>query len=759
MTEKAKESAELERDPLHEVRERFKRAKDAWHDDRQRYVEDSRFLQGEHWDDKAKKMREDANRPCLVVDKLNQYVRQVVNDSRQNRPSIKVRPVDNEADVETAEVLQGMCRHIEERSNADTAYDTALESAVKGGFGFFRILTEYAHDKTFDQELCIKRVRNPLTVLFDPDCQEPDGSDARFCFVFEELDCSDFEAQYPGKAKAPLDDEKYSGWADEEKVVVAEYWEVVETDKTVHLLADGSVCDDDEYQTAIAEGLTPPPIEDTRTLPTRTLKWGKCNGKEWLEPQQDRPGKWIPVIPVWGNEADIDGKVIHTSMIHNSKDAQRLYDYSRSAFAERVALTPKAPYIAADGQVENYEEDWAMANQSNIGVLKYTPVDVAGTPVPPPQRQLAQDIPAGFAQDMSLSEHDIQSSLGMYNASLGEKSNEKSGRAILARQKEGDITNFHYHDNLARAIRHGGRILIDLIPKIYDSTRIVRVLGMDGKAEMVQLDPTLPVASGKMNGSKVFNIGVGTYDVAVSAGPSYTTRRQEAAESMAQLTQANPDIFPVIGDLMIRSMDWPMSEEIADRLKAMLPPQIQQLEKQEDGPSPEVLAIMQQAEQAIAEHKQGLAEALAEIQRLQAENEAMKADQQAKQAELAIKAQETQIKAFDAETKRMQVIVSAEQKTVAEQPAEPQEPQEPQESIGEVLKTIADMKNPIHVGVPDPGAAEMTLQAASQINQAVEALTLVAAEIAKPKHKTGRAVKQPDGSYVMESIEEAVNVN
>lgn len=659
MSDKAEESAEIATDPLHEVRERFKRAKEAWHDDRGRYVEDLRFLAGEHWGDQAKKLREEANRPCLVVDKLNQYVRQVVNDSRQNRPSIKVRPVDDEADIEVADVLQGMCRHIEERSNADTAYDTALESAVKGGFGFFRILTEYAHEKTFDQELTVKRIRNPLTVLFDPDCQEPDGSDARFCFVFEEMPCDEFEAQYPGKAKLPLDDEKYSGWADDEKVIVAEYWEVVAEDKTMHLLADGSVCDDAEYQQAITEGLTPPPIKDTRTLPARKVKWGKCNGKEWLEPQRDWKGKWIPVVPVWGNEMDIDGKVMHTSMIHASKDAQRLYDYSRSAFAERVALTPKAPYVAADGQVENYEEDWASANQANISVLKYTPMDVAGTPVPPPQRQQAADIPAGFAQDMSLAEHDIQSSLGMYNASLGEKSNEKSGRAILARQREGDITNFHYHDNLARAIRHAGRILVDLIPKIYDSTRMVRVLGMDDKAEMVQIDPLLPVASAKRGGMKVFNIGVGTYDVAVSAGPSYTTRRQEAADSMAQLSQGNPQIFPLIGDLMIRAMDWPMADEIADRLKAMLPPEIKQLEQEEDGPSPEVMQVMQQAEQAVEQYKQGIQEALAEIQRLKVENEQLQQASEAKQAELAIKARDTEIKAYDAETKRAQVLAPA----------------------------------------------------------------------------------------------------
>lgn len=697
--ETAEESAESATDPLHEARERFAYAMDAWDADRKRYVEDNKFLEGEHWFEKDRKMREDQGRPCLVVDKLKQYVRQVVNDSRQNRPSIKVRPVDDEADIETADIIQGMCRHIEERSNADVAYDTGLECAVKGGFGFVRVLSEYAHDKTFDLELCIKRVRNPLTVLLDPDCQEPDGSDARFAFVFEEMPEDEFKAQWPDADLIDFGDEKYKYWRGEKTVTVAEYWSVKEEDKTVHLLHDGSVCSDEEYKKAEAEGLKPPPIKDTRNIPAKAVKFSRINGVEYLEGPITWPGKWIPVVPVWGNEVDIDGEVIHKSMIHDSKDAQRLYDFNRSAFAERVALTPKAPYVAAAGQVENYEDDWANANQANTSVLKYDPVDVAGHPVPPPQRQQAADIPAGFAQDMQMSEHDIQSTLGMYNASLGEKSNEKSGRAIMARQREGDVTNFHYHDNLARMIRHVGRIVVDLLPKTYDSTRIVRVLGLDGNSEMVQLDPTMETAKGKRDGKVVYNIGVGTYDVAVSSGPSYTTRRQEAAESMAQLTQGNPDIFPMIGDLMIRSMDWPMAEEIADRLKLMLPPQILEAEKKEEGgPPPEVAQIMQQAQQAIQQRDEVLQQVMAKLQEVTAEHKAMQGDMRAKMEELAIKARETEIKAYDAETKRAQVLAPAF---------------DAQQIQALVVQTMQDLLSQQVKGIPSPvpgGVPEMPME-------------------------------------------------
>lgn len=644
------EQKESSVDPLHEARERFKYALEAWGEDRKRYIEDLKFRSGDQWPEGIKTARANANRPCLTVDKLGQYVRQVINDSRQNRPSIKVRPVDSDADIKVAEIYQGIVRHIEERSNADTAYDTALECAVSGNHGFIRILTEYAHEQTFDQEICVKRVRNPLTVIFDPDCQEPDGSDARFAFVIEDLCEDDFEATYPNAAKIDWDNtDTTSDWyGADKKVRIAEYFEVRKVPSLVHQLIDGTIVPDADYQTAIAQGLTPPSIIQSREIETAEVWWSKMNGKEYLAKPRKWPGRWIPVVPVWGNETDIDGKVIHTSMIHTSKDAQRLYNYSRSAFAERVALTPKSPWIAADGQIEQYENEWERSNTDNIAVLRYSPQDVAGHPVPPPQRQPAADIPAGFAQDMQLSEHDIQGALGMYNASLGATSNEKSGRAILARQREGDVANFHYHDNLARAIRHVGRIIVDLIPKVYDSTRVVRILGMDGAADMVRLDPQQPQAVGKgTDGKEIYNLGVGVYDVAVSSGPSYTTRRQEAADAMVQMTQGNPQLMPLIGDLMVKSMDWPMADEISERLKALLPPEIKRLEETDEEIPPRVLEMMDQVQQQMQAMDKAINDREQAIIALQA---------QLKEAsdKTALEARKVEVSAYDAETKRLQ---------------------------------------------------------------------------------------------------------
>lgn len=733
------ETAEAKSDPLHEHREQFAHFLEAWSDDRKRYVEDLKFAALEQWDEKDKAKREQEGRPCLTVDKLSQYVRQVVNDSRQNRPGVKVRPVDSGADIETAEIFQGLTRHIEDRSNADTAYDTALESAVKGGFGFFRILREYSSESSFEQELCIKRIRNPLTVLFDPNCQEPDGSDAKRVYLFEDMTDGEYEATYPNAEKVDFaaDETTTPGWFGEKKVRIAECYWIEKEQKTLHLLADGTTISDEDMQAAIAEGVADiPAITQSRDMPVNVVKWAKFNGKEYLEGPQTEPGKWIPVIPVWGNETDIEGKVIHTGMIHGAKDAMRLYNYSRTASAER--LSKPGTYVAADGQISEYVEDWDGTNR-NVAVKRYSPLDVAGTMVPPPRFD-ATDIPSALVQDMQISEHDIQGALGMYNASLGEKSNEKSGRAIVARQREGDMANFHYHDNLARAIRHAGRILVNLIPKVYDSARTVRVLGIDGSAEMVQIDPELPVASAKQGGKSIYNLGVGEYDVSVSVGPSYTTQRQEAGEAMAQLFQGNPQLMPLIGDLFFRSQDWPMAEDIADRLKLMLPPQILQAEEQEDGQDPKMQAVMQQVEQAMAQKDEVMQAAAQKIQELAQENQQLKTA--AEQA--ALKAQQTEIKAAgevlavkydlasaNLKNEEQDAVIRVTQQMQGE-PQERAEPAEPSMDIPALLQAIASMQQPINITVP------VQIDGKGQVT------------------KQGRAVRQADGSYLMESVETPV---
>lgn len=674
-------------DQLAEIRERFAKAEEYWAEDRRKALEDIKFRGGEQWPENLKREREAANRPCLTVDKLNQYVRQVVNDGRQNRPSIKVRPVDGGADVATAEVLQGLIRHIEDQSCADEAYDTALDSAATCGQGYFRVLSEYEDPMTFTQVLRIRRIRNPLTVIIDPMTQRADGSDMSFAFLLDDMTKEDFEATYPQAEAAEWgSDQGYTaGWFGE-TIRVCEYWWVEEVEKKLHLMVDGSVVPatrlkELEEAGLVVEGL----VQQTRTVTERKVKWAKISGKEFLEGPIDWPGKWIPIFPVWGNELDLEGVVTHSGLIRPGRDAQQLYNYSRSAFAERVALTPKAPWVAAEGQVEDHSAEWETANVENHSVLRYKPISIGGSAVPPPQRQSAADVPVGFAQDMQLSEHDIQAAIGMYSASLGAPSNERSGKAIMARQREGDVGTFHYHDNLNRAIRHCGRVLVDLIPKTYDTARVVRVLGTDGKPAEAQFDPTIPAATVRGGVGEIHNPSIGTYDVTIATGPSYTSLRQEAASAMTELVQANPTLMGVVGDLLVKNMDWPGADEIADRLKLTLLPEIQKHLQEKERPtvSPEVQQLQAQFEQVVAGKDQSIAQAVEMIEKLQGEMAELKAEQELKSAEI-------RIKEYAAETDRLKVVGVG---------------MTPEQVAAVVIQTMSELTTPLAQGVVEANAA------------------------------------------------------
>lgn len=654
-----KSEGESSEDEMAEIRAKYKEAEEYWDDNRQAALNDINFAAGDQWPSDIMAQRERDKRPCLTVDKLNQYVRQIVNDGRQNRPSIKVRPVDGGADVATAEVFQGIIRHIEERSNADTAYDCALSAAAINGFGFFRILTEYSGDDTFNQDICIKRVRNPLSIITGP-FQEADGSDMPYAFVPELMPREEFEKKYPGKIPTDFEtNDEYGNWYGDQ-VIVAEYWCAEEEDRTLYLLLDGSVISRAKYDELEASGVDIKSlVKESRNIPKRTVKHAKVSGNDFLEPLTEWPGKYIPILVVLGNEIDVEGKVILSGIIRPAKDSQRLYNYSRSSFAERVALTPKAPWVAAEGQVEDYADDWNTANTENHSVLRYRPMSLNGQPVPPPQRTSASDMPVGFSQDMQLSEHDIQGAIGMYSASLGAPSNERSGKAITARQKEGDVGTFHYHDNLNRAIRHAGRILVDLIPHIYDSNRIVRILGYDSTPDQVEINPMQSTASQRLGVKTVYNLGVGSYDVAIDTGPSYTTMRQEASESMERMVQANPQLMSVIGDLLVKSMDWPGAEQIADRLKLTLAPQVLEAEKAKKDMSPEMQQMQAQFDQQMQEKDQMMQQAAQMLQELQSEVAKLQAGAEQKNKELQLKAADTEIKAYVAETDRMSAVAAA----------------------------------------------------------------------------------------------------
>lgn len=663
---------------------RFKFCEDYWGENRKNWKEDTRFcVPGNQWPEKIRKLREDANRPCLEVDQLNQYVRQVVNDGRQNRAAVKVRPIDSGADEDTADAFQGLIRSIFDRSNGDEALDTALEHAARAGFGFIRIATEYANDNTFNQDIVIMRVRNPLTVMLGPH-QKADGSDAQYGFVMTDLTKDEFKRKYP---KAQVSDWTLyaDGWTSKDTVRVCEYFYSVDVTKTIVLLEDDTTATIKDYEADLRPDK--PAIKDQRDIPSRAIKWCRLSGAEILE-KNDWMGKYIPIIPVYGNEIDIEGKVNYFGLIRPAKDSQTLYNFSRSGFAEAAGFVTKAPWIAAAEAIAGFESEWATANTSNAQVLHFRAFTDDGQQIPPPQRTPPGAVPNIFVQDMQQSAHDVQASMGMYAASVGQPSNEKSGRAIMARQREGDTSTFHYQDNQSRAIRYLGRQLVDLVPKIYDAKRTLRILGEDGSVSQIDLDPDQDKASHKAGALSIYNFGVGTYDVSVAAGPSFTTKRQEAAEAAIELTKANPTMWQTHGDLIVKMQDWPYSEEFAERSKLTLPPPIQQaLAQKEQGQDPKVQMVVSQANQMLGQAKQAIQEREQALQQMQEQMAQMQQELQAakqananKMGDVAVKAAQAETQQFVAETERFQVlgpqmtpeaIAAIVQKTVAEIMAQP----------------------------------------------------------------------------------------
>jgi soluble cytochrome b562 len=590
-------------------------------------------------------------RPCLTINKLPQHVHQITNDQRQNRPSVKVIPVDDNADVEVAEIYNGMIRHIEYISDADVAYDTACENQVAYGEGYIRILTEYCDDDTFDQDIKIARVRNSFSVYMDPLIQDPCGSDAKWCFITEDLSKDEYARLFPNASPIStletlgIGDQNLSQWLNTDTIRIAEYFYCDYERKTLNLYPGNVTAFEGTPEDKQLKAVYGKP-KKSREADIKKIKWCKINGYEILE-EQEWAGSCIPVVRVIGNEYEVEGRIYISGLVRNAKDAQRMYNYWTSQEAEMLALAPKAPFIGYGGQFEGYESQWKTANTNNWPYLEVNPdvTDGQGAILPLPQRAQPPMASSGLMQAKLGASEDIKSATGQYNASLGQQSNERSGRAILARQREGDVGTYHYQDNLARAVRYVGRQCVELIPKIYDTQRIARIIGIDGETKMVKIDPTQAEPVRKIQNQegividKIYNPSVGKYDVVVATGPGYATKRQEALEAMAQLLQGNPQLWAVAGDLFVKNMDWPGAQEMAKRFAKTIDPKL--MGDAEDNPQ---LQAAQQQMQAMAAELDQL------HQMLQNVGKSMEAQ------DMERKDYEAKIKAFDAETKRIAAV-------------------------------------------------------------------------------------------------------
>ena len=655
------------KDMLSTMRSRFRQAISALGESREDELDDLRFMAGSpdnqwQWPADVLATRGSVQgqtinaRPCLTINKLPQHVRQVTNDQRQNRPSGKVIPADDKGDLAVAEIFDGMVRHIEYISDADVAYDTACENQVTYGEGYIRVLTEYCNDDSFDQDLRIGRVRNSFSVYMDPMMQDPCGADAQWCFITEDLTKEEYARQFPDAQPVSsllaqgVGDTSISQWISDQTVRVAEYFYYEYKPGKLNLYPGNNsffegTPEDKQYKDM---GLKP---LRTRSVQRKQVMWCKTNGYEVLE-EREWAGKWIPVVRVIGNEFEVEGRLFVSGLVRNAKDAQRMYNYWTSQEAEMLALAPKAPFIGYGGQFEGYEMQWKTANTNNWPYLEVNPdvTDGAGQTLPLPQRAMPPMAQTGLLQAKMGASEDIKTTTGQYDASLGATSNERSGKAIIAREKQGDTGTYHYVDNLARAIRHVTRQLVDLIPKIYDTNRIARIIGADGEVGMVRLNPDQPAPVQEIRDpnnpgvvlEKIYNPTIGTYDVVVTTGPSYLTKRQEALDAMSLLLQSNPQLWGVAGDLFIKNMDWPGAQEMAQRFAKAIDPKF----LADNDKTPE----LQAAEQQI----QAMGQELDQLhQMLQNVGKSIEVQEQRR------KDFETQIKAYQAETQRIQAVEPA----------------------------------------------------------------------------------------------------
>jgi hypothetical protein len=582
--------------------------------------EDLRFRRGrltDQWDPLALEARK--GRPCHVVNKLPQFIRQVTGDMRQARPSIKVVPVDSGADIETAEVRAGMIRYVENRSKAKHVYTTGADSQVTCGIGHWAVTTEYAHAGTFNQELRVIGIEDSVAVVWDADAFLPTKSDAEHCFVPNDMTLAKFKKQWPHAVASGFDTSLcgtgttgcFDTWHSDDFIRVAQYWKKKPIKRTLALLPDGTIEDltdqiKDVPKEHVEEGLNFLRQQKQARIEERD-SYSICRYlitmAEVLE-ESEWPGMNIPIIPVIGEEVRVGRDVYRHGIVRYARDLQRMVNYYSSAETEVIALQPKAPWLGTKKQFQDHYDIWDTANTENHPFMMFTP-DQAN---PGPPQRVQPPIPSQAVQMGGVNAaNDMKAVIGIYDASLGAKSNETSGVAIARRDQQGDTGTFVYHDNFALAIERTGEIINELFPKIYDTQRTIQILGDDGKPDMVEINkPQVIDGVNKIQ----HDMSSGNYDVVMEQGPSYATKREQAQDGMTEFLKAFPPAAAVMGDIYAESMDWPKAQEIGKRLEELLPPpikakmQAERAEAEQASGKPPPPPSPQQQQQVQAEQQQ-----------------------------------------------------------------------------------------------------------------------------------------------------------
>jgi hypothetical protein len=620
-----------DKDKIEEAISEYEEFESHWAETRQSMLDDIRFARlGEQWDETIRSNRARDGRPVLTINKCPVFARQVLNDARQNKPTIKIHPVDDHADVETAEVMNGLIRNIETISNASVAYDTGLENAVYSGMGFWRVSIDFASYDQFEKDILIERIPNPLSVMPDINSQAADASDWNKCFITEIIGREQFKNDYPDanpvdwKRGQTMDDD----WRTEDDVRIAERWSRSPKRDDLLKLSDGTILLSENYiknqDLFTSLGLQ---VIETRETVTHKVTQEILTADDVLE-TIIWPGRYIPIVPVYGEEFNVEGRRYFLSMFSQAKDPQRMFNYWRTSSTELVALQPKAPFIGAKGQFDSDAKNWASANTDNHAYLEYDIVEGAQSI---PQRQPPPTVSQGALQEAMNADMDMKGIIGIQDPNLGiGQTHDMSGKAVREWKAGGDLSNFHFIDNFSRAIEYTGKILLDIIPSVYSEKRIQRVMGADGISQSVPINQPYQ----KSGSEKIHDFSKGKYDLTVETGSSYGTRRIEARESMENIVKSAPQMLNLLGDLIAKNMDWEGSDEMAKRFEAMLPPQIQALKEMTDipeearihvaqaqGQMQEMQGLLQQKDQMLAQMDQAIKELRLQIINKQGDNQ------------------------------------------------------------------------------------------------------------------------------------------
>ena len=563
-------------------------------------LEDLKFRYGDQWPLEIVNSRKLESRPALTINETDAYIRKIENQQRQQRPRMNPHPTGSRASIEVAKTLKGLCRHIEVNSDADNAYDLAFSFAITMGVGYFRLYTDYIREDSFDQDIYVGQIENPHTVYFDPNSAKPDGSDAERCLVTDLMTKKAFRQQYPSASedsfKETISGEMQAEWLTKEDIRIAEYMYCDRVKSELVMLSDGTTLYKDQVpdeSILIPAGIS---IAGSRPSYKKQIKWCKQTAFEILE-EKIIPGRFIPVVPVYGVQVVLDGKRKRFGLVRFARDPQTMINFWQTAMTEQAAMMPKAKWLIAEGQDEGHENEFAQANVRAFPVLRYKTVDVDGKPVPPPQRIEPSPVDSAALMNAQIAGENLKRILGVYDPQVKTDGN-KSGKAIRGEAMQSEESTYNYFDNLTRSIKHGARIILGWVPTTYDVQRQMRIIGDDGKPSMITVNEKVQDEQTGAITTKN-DVTVEEYDVVMDTGPGLNTKRQEAVEVMSTMLAANKDLFPMIGDLVFRNMDFPGADVIADRLAAANP--LAQIDEKSDIPARAQMMIkhlQQQLEQA-----------------------------------------------------------------------------------------------------------------------------------------------------------------